>query len=337
MDEILAQVKAVRQSLGWFDRSAFGMLTIVGRDRYSWLQGMISNDVKLLANGLSDRLSAFILDPTGHVIADITLIDLREGALGASHLPSNPGLLLETPPGLDQAIWDHLDRLLIMEDAEIANVTGRIRCVSLQGLTQSEIGGIERELGDTALTVTADHTGSGGIDVYIDESRYADIRDLLNRSSAVEIGPTAQEILRIEAGIPKFGVDMDQTTLAPEVGVSATHISLTKGCYVGQEIVARIDSRGHTNRALTGLVTLGETVPTPSEKLYSDELFGDGKEVGWITSVAACAPSIGNRPIALGYVRHEHRSPGTWLRLGAPDSQRKVEVAELPFYRKPAA
>jgi folate-binding Fe-S cluster repair protein YgfZ len=116
-----------------------------------------------------------------------------------------------------------------------------------------------------------------------------------------------------------------------------THISLTKGCYVGQEIVARIDSRGHTNRALTGLLVLGETLPVAGEKLFAEDMFGDGKEVGWVTSVAPISPAAGGRPIALAYVRHEQRSTGAWLRIGSADSGRRAEVADLPFYRKPAS
>ena len=138
----------------------------------------------------------------------------------------------------------------------------------------------------------------------------------------------------LEAGEPRYGADMDESILAPEAGLMSTHISLTKGCYVGQEIVARIDSRGHTNRALTGLVVMGETCVNVGEKLFENDVMGDGKETGRITSVATFSPAAGGRPIALGYVRHEHRSVGAWLHVGTADSHRMVEVVELPFRNK---
>lgn len=334
MNDTLNQVKAVREGMGWFDRSDMGMLAITGPDRYSWLQGMVSNDVRLLEIGASARLPACILDPTGHVIADIALIDVPDGNRVALSTVGSGFILIETPPGDAERICAHLSKYLIMEDANVVDISASLWCVSLQGPRRESIQHILDA--ENTRIVPADHTGSGGVDIYYQQRHIQPSLDLL-QAVGVQIGLPAQEILRIEAGIPKFGVDMDFTTLAPEAGLMATHVSLTKGCYVGQEIVARIDTRGHTNRALTGLLVLGETLPAAGEKLFSDDVMGDGKEVGWITSVAPTSPAAGGRPIALGYVRHEHRSVGAWLRLGSAESSRRVEVAELPFYRKPAS
>lgn len=139
--------------------------------------------------------------------------------------------------------------------------------------------------------------------------------------------------------MPKYGVDMDETTLAPEAGLMATHISLTKGCYVGQEIVARIDSRGHTNRALTGLVFEDGDVPASGDKIFADDEGGGARETGRVTSVVSSSPAMNGRPIALGYVRHEHRAPGSRVRVQSniegADIARTATVVELPFYRKP--
>ena len=336
MNDTLQQVTAVRVAVGQFDRSAMGRLAITGSDRYSWLQGMVSNDVRLLEKRAVYRLPACILDPTGHVISELTLIDISADSPLARATMGEAYILVEIPPGTADSVSTHLQRYLIMEDAEVADISERLVCITIQGPRVSAIRAALDALPDVALSVEADHTGSGGLDLYAPADGAHRLRDALRQLVPMEVGSAAQEILRVEAGIPKSGVDMDVTTLAPEAGLMATHISLTKGCYVGQEIVARIDTRGHTNRALTGLLVLGETLPAAGEKLFSDDVMGDGREAGWITSVAQNSPAAGGRPIALGYVRHEYRSVGAWLRLGSAESSRRVEVAELPFYRKPA-
>ncbi|HLJ58010.1 MAG TPA: hypothetical protein VKT77_23430 [Chthonomonadaceae bacterium] len=318
---------AVRESFGWFDRSATGRLAVTGPDRYSWLQGMVSNDVRLLETGAVQRLQACLLDPTGHTLSDLALIEVPAGSPLATDAARPPFVLVETPCGEAERVREQLDRFLILEDAEIHIISAETACLSVQG---PDIG-VQRT--DRLQVVPADHTGSDGFDLIGPEADVAEMSGGLRDWGGPEIGPAAQEILRIEAGIPKYGVDMDASTLAPEAGLMATHVSLTKGCYVGQEIVARIDSRGHTNRALTGLIAHGETCAAPAEKLFADELDGAGRECGWITSVASVSPAAGGRAIALGYVRHEQRTAGAWLRLGAPDSSRRVEIADLPFYR----
>ncbi len=335
MDVTLDQIAAVRADAGWFDRSTMGKLAVTGRDRYSWLQGMVSGDVRLLQNGQVSRLPACILDPTGHIIADLSLIDVPGGSYLAQELGFDGFILVETPPGAANDISAHLSRYLIMEDAEISDISTALSCVSAQGPSIHRLWPALEGLSGSTLMVEADHTGSGGVDLYAVAGRDEPYRQAVGSLVGIEIGVAAQDVLRIEAGIPKFGTDMDAATLAPEAGLVPSHASLTKGCYVGQEIVARIDSRGHTNRALTGLLALGETALAPGEKLFADELGDSGKEVGWLTSVASRAPAAGGRPIALGYVRHEHRTPGAWLRLGSAESRRRAQVAELPFYRRP--
>ncbi len=135
----------------------------------------------------------------------------------------------------------------------------------------------------------------------------------------------------MEAGIPKYGVDMDETTLAPEAGLMATHISLTKGCYVGQEIIARIHSRGHTNRALTGLVFDAGDAPASGDKIIALE-DGNPRETGRITSVVASSPAMNGSAIALGYVRHEHRALDSQVHVVGSNRTRIGSVVELPFY-----
>ena len=156
------------------------------------------------------------------------------------------------------------------------------------------------------------------------------VEDALYTLAAREIDPDTADVLRVEAGLPRYGADMDETVLAPEANLTG-YISLTKGCYVGQEIVARIDARGHTNRALTGLILDGSDLPIAGAKLFFACETEPLRETGRLTSVVDSAPAAGGSAIALGYVRHEHRVPGTRLVVGEY-GQGEAIVTELPFY-----
>jgi folate-binding protein YgfZ len=343
----MREYQAVRTDVGLIDRSEVGKLAIVGADRYTWLQGMVSNDVRLLqrppvqdgASAMRRSLQACILNATGHVLTDLTLIDVT----GASGLAAALGLnapdfvLLDLPRINLEKIATLLDRFLITEDVEIVDVTARLNCISLQGPTAAAWGEIGRldalwnsnGMEGERIAILADHTGSGGSDHYF-------VRAVLSAAPPAIAGITpvalaTQELLRIEAGIPQYGAELDESVIALEANLGPTHISLTKGCYMGQEIIARIDSRGHTNRALTGLAFAAGDAPQPGDRIYVlDDAEGARRETGRITSVASASPAMNGRPIALGYVRHEHRAPGTHLAVG--DRGLIAEVHPLPFY-----
>ncbi len=341
----MVQYRAVRDDVGVIDRGEAGKLAIVGADRYTWLQGMVSNDVRLLTQPCSEAeaaasrsLQACILNATGHVMTDLTLIDVNStSALAAAlGLPTQDFVLLDLPRINLDKIAALLDRFLITEDVEIVDVTARLTCVSLQGpaagyrLHSGGLRDLSAEVGERIIVVAADHTGSGGSDLYVAQ----DDAPSLARFTAgmLPIGDETQELLRIEAGIPKYGAELDETVIALEANLGPTHISLNKGCYMGQEIIARIDSRGHTNRALTGLRFEEGSVPQSGDRIYAlaDEDAATRRETGRITSVAAASPGMAGRPIALGYVRHEHRQPGSGLRVG--DRELQAWVCALPFY-----
>ena len=291
------------------DRSERGIIQVSGSDRYAWLQGMVSNDVRRLESGES-VIQACMLDATGHLIADPSIVR------------ADDFLLLDVPRQTELRVFETLEQFLIVEDVALERQTGLYSLYSLQG--PDSVSVLARvALTSGALVVPADHTGEGGFDLYLPESEGA-LPDPI-------IGSETAETLRIEAGIPKFGVDMDEKTIPLEAGLAESHISHTKGCYVGQEIIHRIYSRGHTNRELAGLVISGDSVPARGEKLHLPGA-GSGKEAGWITS-AAESPAKGSI-IALGYVRHEHRTPGVEL---VTESGIGCFVHELPFYRRSQA
>lgn len=340
MTHTMTEYRAVREETGLLDRSGVGKLAIVGPDRYSWLQGMVSNDVRRLEQGAAS-LPACILDATGHLLTDLTLITVPGGsALAAAlGLAETDFALAELPRANVEKIYTLLDRFLIMEEVALQDVSEGLGCLSLQGPRSAELLRDGLPGAGDFLAVEADHTGSGGIDLYCAAEAVEAIRQALLRKGVPEVGAETQEILRVEAGIPLYGRDMDESVIALEANLGPTHISLAKGCYVGQEIIARIDSRGHTNRALTGFVLSGTPLPTPGEKLTSLPTGEESapREVGRLTSVVAASPAMDGRPIALGYARHEARAPGTRLRIGEGASERTAEVVALPFPRRATA
>ncbi len=369
------QVRAAREGIGFINRAEVGKLAITGADRFSWLQGMISNDVTRLKNGAFDGFfQACVLDATGHLLTDLSLVPVRaansgENLASALGLPNEDFLLADLPRVNLEKIKAVFDRFLIMEDVEIHDVTAQLGCVALLGpmaraKLDEEGDSAERDplagCRDFTVTMSANY-GAPGFNIYFPVAQETRMQAALARADVTEIQSAAQEILRVEAGLPKYGADMDETTIALEAGLGPTHISLTKGCYVGQEIIARIESRGHTNRALTGFVVEnvanvgmevggaasvnvdGETrapsgtgggLPEPSDKLFAETENGEWRETGRITSVLSASPAMDGRTIALGYARHEHRAPGASVRVEGRDV--RLTVVELPFYRGPS-
>lgn len=239
------------------------VLAITGRDRASFLQGMVTNDVLGLQPGQS--CYAFHLDATGHVLADMHVLCLEDR------------LLLVTEPGMGAALGELLDGYLVMERAKITPVEYQ------------------------HTLVLGSYTGEG---IWYTHPLGTGILTEVPIAPGTAMASSELEARRIEAGIPRFGVDIDRRVLAPETGQQARAIHYRKGCYVGQEIVARIDARGHTNRALAKFV-----LPAPVEPDTPVTL--EGKDVGRITSSAPAISGAG--AVALGYLRHEHIAPGTVL------------------------
>ena len=350
MEAIEGLYRAVRENIGWWHREDVGFLAIGGPDRFTWLQGMVSNDTRLLATGQTERLPVCFLDATGHLLSDGVLLPVSgtHPLAAAVGLKGQEFLLAELPKATVARILTHLDRLLIMEEVELADVSAKVGAITLQGPEAATFIGRETWASQTkrgatfwtaiefhCRTVQADHTGSGGLDLYLDKASVPIVEDALYTLAAREIDPDTADVLRIEAGLPRYGADMDETVLAPEANLTG-YISLTKGCYVGQEIVARIDARGHTNRALTGLILDGNALPSVNAKLFFPSATEPPRETGRLTSIVASAPAADGKAIALAYVRHEHREPGTRLVFGE-ESWGEATVTGLPFYTRPSA
>ncbi|MDQ2687695.1 MAG: hypothetical protein M3Y28_07505 [Armatimonadota bacterium] len=290
-----AEYDAAHQAgrLGIIDRSWRAVLQLTGTDRQAFLQGMVSNDVAALAPGQSCR--AAFLDTTGHILAELRVHARPEA------------LLVETDPRCLPTLAKTLDKFLIMEDVEITDVSDDWVILSTVG---------------TPLEVPDDMEGFvAGRDLWLPAESAPAAWERLVTDGATPIGEEAAEILRIEAGAPAWGHELNASVLLPEADLPDA-VSYTKGCYVGQEIVARMRARGHANRALRG-VLFGPDAPTPhpGSTLHAPEDGPEpGREIGRITSAVA-SPLFGGRPLALAYVRKEYFGNNTPLdvQIAQPD------------------
>jgi folate-binding protein YgfZ len=248
-------------------------------------------------------------------------------------------LLLDFEPGLTQSLIERLDHYIVSDDVQAVDVAEHYGLFSFQGPKALEVPGLldpgwtlapqshgivhrpDPELGDL-YWVNHARTGSQGVDVFVPTAAMGMVWDKLclavRSLGGRPVGGSALELARIEAGIPRFGVDMDESHLPPEAGLDRNGISYTKGCYIGQETIARIRTYGQVTKALRGL-RFDPGAPMP---VRGDKLFYNGREVGSLTSVIQ-SPRLGC-PIALGYVRKECNAPGTALVV------RSVSGAEIP-------
>ena len=274
---------------GVIDRAWRGVLRLTGRDRQTWLQGQVSNDVLALQPGQACR--AALLDPTAHVLADLTVYALPDC------------LLLATDPRCLDRLVQTLDRHLIMEKVTVADVSSEWLCLTLLG---SELPSAAAREGAFPISGLP-----GEADLWLPRAEGPTAWEELTHAGVVPVGEAAWEMSRVEAGIAVWGHELDESVLLPEADLTDM-VSYTKGCYVGQEIVARLHARGHANRALRRIL-LEDTapVPKPGATLHVPET-GDppGHNIGRITSAVA-SPLYDDRALALGYVRREHWDEGT--------------------------
>ena len=277
------------------DRSPRGVLALTGADRETFLQGMVSNDVVGIPGGETRR--AALLDVTGHILADL-------------HVRSLPDtLFVETDPACLSVLLSTLNKFLIMEDVQIADWSAQYSVLSVYGdhADQLSLPNISAEMALTAFPLLP------GVDLWVPvEEKEAALNKLL-ALGAVPMTLEEAESLRIEAGLPKWGSELSAAVLLPEAEMTDA-VSYTKGCYVGQEIVARLHARGHTNKALRRIL-LAEDAPVPpvGATFHVPEAgLEPGREIGSVTS-ATESISRGGRAVALGYVRKEYFDAGTKL------------------------
>lgn len=273
-----------------------GLIAVSGKEAIQFLNGLITNDVaKLEEDAL---MFAAFPNAQGRLLAVVRVMKKDEK------------FLFETEAATHEKVYQNLFRFTFAGDFFVADLRENhrfFRIFNLKSQISNSIG-FQTEFG-TDYFVPNDET-----EIFLDG---------LKNQNAVEISDELYEVLRIEQGIPLYGVDMDETTIVPELGIENL-ISYNKGCYIGQEIIARIHFRGHIAKQLTGLI-LSEP-PVLAGGLIGQELKSpEGKNAGKITSVTF-SPKL-DKTIALAYVRYEFLAEGTELKI----DDLTATVKNLPF------
>lgn len=284
-EAIESEYRAATEACALVELSAREQLRVTGPDAVSFVQGMVTNDVAGLAVGAS--CYAAVLTVKGGMVGDVRVLRRADD------------VILDTGPGRGATVKDFLEKYLISEEAELAAAPE----LALVGL----LGPKAKELAATVPAALVEGTFSGflgGVDLLVRRERLAEVQGLL--AAVPTLSPATLEVLRVEHAVPLFGVDMTEVTIPLEANLDHA-IHYKKGCYIGQEVIARATYRGQMNKKLVPLL-LGDAVPEPKTELR----LADAK-VGWVTSVVK-SPKRG-QVLALGYVRRDHLAPGTQLAI----------------------
>jgi folate-binding protein YgfZ len=308
------EYRAARESVALFDTNWHAIVTLAGRDRVKYLHNISSNDIKALAEGRGTL--ALLLNPQGRILAEIEVYALAEKLLVLSHASQRErtvATLKKYVIGSQVQIEDLTEQLggIGIEGPRAAEVVQRVCGVALDELADLSI----REIAIDAApcyVLRRSHFGEMGAEIIAPRAHLSSLwQKMLTEVRAAggePIGMAAFHALRLEEGVPWFPVDFNDAMIPHEAALETTHISFTKGCYTGQEIVERVRSRGHVNRKRVSLKFSAGTAPAPGTKLLAN-----GAEVGYVTS-SAFSPGV-RTAIGMGYVRREHFEPGSVVEL----------------------
>jgi tRNA-modifying protein YgfZ len=309
--ELDGQYRALREEAGFLVRGR-AMLSVGGPDAAEYLQGQLTNDIEALPP--EQGCYSALLDRKGHLEADMRVLRLETGVIW-----------LDLEQGRLEPVLKHLRMYSVGRDVEIEDVSERWTLFSVIGPRAGELTGFEglgsehaqryREwAGTEVLAVATD----AGVDLIVRAEQRDALEGLLTAAGVAPVTETAAEIVRIESGRPRFGLDMGSESMPAEAGIVERAVDFEKGCYIGQEPVARLHYRGKPNRTLRGLRLSAPATPGEALRL------GD-KEVGALGS-SCLSPALG--PIALAIVRRE-AADGDQLSVG--DAGVTGELVELPF------
>ncbi len=311
---------ALRAGCGVCDLSWRATIKVTGDDRVRWLNGMLSNNLRDLPVGRGAY--NFVLNAQGHILGDLYAYHRGDHFLLGTDRFQVPKLL------------PLLQRYIIMDTVELTDISGGLTVLGVQGPKSPEVlneAGIDvSSLGVMQVEAAVWHGAATSLarmpgesptyEIWTAPGSTGAIWDALVAAGATPVGTDALEMFRIAAGIPRYGQDIRESDLPQETGQMQA-LSFSKGCYVGQEIVERIRSRGAVHRQFTGFV-VESGAPAPGA-----ELTRDGKQIGELTSVLTVPASDGDRMLALGYIRREAAAAGTIVRAGAATAR----IEELPF------
>ena len=330
--------RALRQGAGLLNRSSQkGRLRLTGVDRRAYLQGLLTNDVAALVAGAG--CYAAYLTPQGRMIADMHVFELGDA------------LLVHLEADVAEPVRARLQQFIFAEDVQVEAITAShaqigvfgpraaavVAAAFSAGHTLAEPAPSEATLagmplfanrrwdfqGTPAFVLRVDDPGVDGFDIVLPVDKQEALLAVLSGSAAIPVPPAAEEACRVEAGRPRFHMDMDEDTIPLEAGIEDRAISQTKGCYVGQEIIIRVLHRGHGRvaRKLTGLMLEGSAAPPQR----GAKIAAGDREVGFVTSAARSIAL--ERPIALGYVHRDFLQPGTTVGIDGS----LATITSLPF------
>jgi folate-binding protein YgfZ len=324
-----AEYEAARNHAVVFDGSASSKVALAGPDAATFLHNLCSNDIAGLATGAG--CEAFLATHKARVVAHLAVSRVR--------WQGSEELWLDTAPGHAERIVQHLDHYLISEQVEISDRTGGLAMLRVLGPAAATIVGQALQAASAPLppwhhivragpggdVVVRFHRALGalGYDCFCAPDAAPALWERLVHAGAKPMGTQAHEVLRVEAGFPAFGAELDENRFVVEVGRTDA-ISYTKGCYLGQEPIVMARDRGQANRLLLGLLA------GPGEALAPGTgLVHDGAEAGQVTS-SAWSPHL-KQVVALAYLRRGHQKPGTELTVAPPEAGRKAVVSLLPI------
>lgn len=324
------ELSALLTGCGVYDLGFRARVSLTGADRVRWMNGMVTNNIRDLAVGRG--VYAFLLNPQGRILGDLVVYNQGEA------------LLVETDRSQVEKIIATFDHYIIMDDVAVENLGEQWTALGLTGPKSrallNQIGIKTPEMQPLQMitpqcvcdcdcvecsVIRGDDAPQECYELWLAPKDIYKTWHALLAAGAIPVGSQALEIQRITAGVPLYGVDIRERDL-PQETEQMRALNFNKGCYVGQEIVERIRSRGNVHRKFTAFVVEGAAMIAAGEKILSGK-FGEGeKEVGEITSVAVVRSPEGQRTIALGYIRREVGVPGREVMMGGV----KGMVIQLP-------
>ena len=313
---------ALRSTSGVYNLDHSAKIQLTGKDRVRWLNGMITNNVRELAVG--HGVYAFLLNPQGHILGDLIVYNRGEH------------LLVDTDQSQLEKILATFDHYIIMDDVDVANISDKLSAIGLRGPNAETVlkaAGFEvpelktLQIADlpwqqTNVSIVRGESASfPSYEIWVAPEHADAVRKALQGAGAVAVGREALELYRIALGVPLYGKDIRERDL-PQETEQQRALNFNKGCYVGQEIVERIRSRGAVHRKFTGFTVTG-AAPAPGTKIQAQ-----AKDVGEVTSSAVIPSPHGERTVALGYIRREVGVPGKEVEIAGA----RAVVTELPFH-----
>jgi folate-binding protein YgfZ len=304
-----------------YDLNGRAKIAITGNDRIRWLNGMVTNNIRDLQPG--HGVYSFLLNPQGHILGDFFVYNLGDR------------ILVDTDRSQVEKIQATFDHYIIMDDVELLNVSDKIGCVGIAGPSAKSVESLA-EFGVSELTplqvhalnwkqtkaivVAREQPQFPRHEIWIAPERTAEVIQALQSAGATPISREALDIYRIVLGHPRYGQDIRERDLPQETEQQGA-LNFNKGCYIGQEIVERIRSRGSVHRKFAGFRMAGPP-PAPGARIQSA-----GKDVGEVTSSALVPAANGDTAVALGYIRREVGSPGKEVQI----EESSALVSDLPF------